>query len=105
VQRAIRERTLREETALLNRELVATRELLSQTTAQVERVRIARNLHDLLGHHMTALIRREGEIGKLLSLVLNYERRNWSEVTDCGISAEDFSSAYLESMAWATEIM
>jgi two-component system sensor histidine kinase DesK len=56
VQRAIRERTLREETAVLNRELVATRELLSQTTAQAERVRIARNLHDILGHHMTALI-------------------------------------------------
>jgi len=47
---------LREETALLNRELLATRELLSQSTAQAERVRIARNLHDILGHHMTALI-------------------------------------------------
>lgn len=56
VQRGIRERTLREETALLNRELLATRELLSQSTAQTERVRIARNLHDILGHHMTALI-------------------------------------------------
>ncbi|PCI81665.1 MAG: hypothetical protein COB20_01560 [SAR86 cluster bacterium] len=56
VQRGIRERTLREETALLNRELIATRELLSQSTAQTERVRIARNLHDILGHHMTALI-------------------------------------------------
>jgi len=56
VQRGIRERTLREETALLNRELIATRELLSQSTAQTERVRIARDLHDILGHHMTALI-------------------------------------------------
>jgi signal transduction histidine kinase len=56
VQRGIRERTLREETALLNRELIATRDLLSQSTAQAERVRIARNLHDILGHHMTALI-------------------------------------------------
>jgi two-component system sensor histidine kinase DesK len=36
--------------------LVATRELLSQSTAQSERVRIARDLHDILGHHMTALI-------------------------------------------------
>ncbi len=56
VQRGIRERNLREETALLNRELISTRELLSQTTAQAERVRIARDLHDILGHHMTALI-------------------------------------------------
>lgn len=52
-----------------------------------------------------ALIRREGEVGKLLTLVLNYERGNWSSVTDCGISAEDLSSAYLGSMAWATELM
>lgn len=56
VLRAIRERKLHEEAALLNRELLATRELLSQSTAQAERVRIARDLHDILGHHMTALI-------------------------------------------------
>jgi len=52
-----------------------------------------------------ALIRKEGEIGKLLSLVLNYERGNWSEVTEGGISADDLSNAYLESMAWATALM
>ncbi len=56
VLRGIRERQLGEETAAINRELVATRELLSQTAAQSERVRIARDLHDILGHHMTALI-------------------------------------------------
>jgi two-component system sensor histidine kinase DesK len=55
-QRAISERRLREETATLNRELLSTRELLSQSAAQGERVRIARDLHDILGHHMTALI-------------------------------------------------
>lgn len=52
-----------------------------------------------------ALMKREGEVGKLLSLVLNYERGNWSEVTDCGFSAENLSNAYLESMAWAAEVM
>ncbi len=56
VQRNIRESQLREQTASLNRELIATRELLSQTAAQSERLRIARDLHDILGHHMTALI-------------------------------------------------
>jgi signal transduction histidine kinase len=55
-RRAINERQLREETGVLNRELIATRELLSQSARQNERVRIARDLHDLLGHHMTALI-------------------------------------------------
>lgn len=52
-----------------------------------------------------ALVKRQGEVGELLSLVLNYERGNWSEVTGNGISADDLSSAYLESMAWATELM
>lgn len=55
-QRAIGERHLREETGVLNRELIATRDLLSQSTRQNERLRIARDLHDILGHHMTALI-------------------------------------------------
>lgn len=54
--RANREQKLREETAQLNRELVATRELLLQSSRQNERLRIARDLHDLLGHHLTALI-------------------------------------------------
>lgn len=52
-----------------------------------------------------ALVKQEGELGALLSLVLNYERGNWSQVAGCGISAADLSSAYLESMAWATELM
>ena len=56
MQRNIRESQLREQTVSLNRELIATRELLSQTAAQSERLRIARDLHDILGHHMTALI-------------------------------------------------
>ncbi|MBC53165.1 MAG: two-component sensor histidine kinase [Gammaproteobacteria bacterium] len=54
--RARSEQALREETAALNRELVATRELLSEHSRQSERLRIARDLHDLLGHHLTAQI-------------------------------------------------
>ncbi len=56
VQRFIGEREQKEQVAALNRELIATRQLLSQTAAQSERLRIARDLHDILGHHMTALI-------------------------------------------------
>ncbi len=56
VTRANRERDQREQIAAMNRELIATRELLSQSSAQSERLRIARDLHDILGHHMTALI-------------------------------------------------
>jgi len=56
VQRFVGEREQKETMATLNRELLSTRDLLSQTTAQGERLRIARDLHDILGHHMTALI-------------------------------------------------
>lgn len=55
-QRLMNEREQRQQMAALNRELLATRELLSQSAAQNERLRIARDLHDILGHHMTALI-------------------------------------------------
>ncbi|MEO0579241.1 MAG: sensor histidine kinase, partial [Pseudomonadota bacterium] len=39
----------------LNRELAATQHLLSEAARQSERTRIARDLHDLVGHHLTAL--------------------------------------------------
>ncbi len=38
-----------------NRELQATRELLASTARLAERERISRELHDTLGHHLTAL--------------------------------------------------
>ena len=37
------------------RELVATRTLLAESTRVAERVRISRDLHDTLGHHLAAL--------------------------------------------------
>ncbi len=45
----------REEQRRLNAELRATRALLAESTRVNERTRIARELHDLLGHHLTAL--------------------------------------------------
>lgn len=45
----------RDEVQALNRELLATQQLLQQASRQSERTRIARDLHDLLGHHLTAL--------------------------------------------------
>lgn len=55
VNTAKREKETREKAEQINRELVSTQHLLSQATQQAERVRIARNIHDLLGHHLTAL--------------------------------------------------
>ncbi len=45
----------RDKVEALNRELMATQHLLSEASRQGERTRIARDLHDLLGHHLTAL--------------------------------------------------
>jgi len=45
----------REEQRRLNAELRATRVLLTESARVNERTRISRELHDLLGHHLTAL--------------------------------------------------
>lgn len=45
----------REEQRELNAELRAARALLAESSRIAERIRIARDLHDLMGHHLTAL--------------------------------------------------
>lgn len=52
---ALRERRAREDLARAHAELVATQELLAESSRMAERVRISRELHDLLGHHLTSL--------------------------------------------------
>src|SRR5690606_38033729 len=52
---AKRQAEAREEQRRLNAELRATRALLAESSRATERVRISRELHDLLGHHLTAL--------------------------------------------------
>jgi signal transduction histidine kinase len=49
------ETTVREGLAAANAELEGTRELLARTSRDAERTRIAREVHDLLGHNLTAL--------------------------------------------------
>jgi two-component system sensor histidine kinase DesK len=55
VNTSLREREARLEAELTTRQLEATQALLNEAVKQGERVRIARNIHDLLGHHLTAL--------------------------------------------------
>ena len=49
------ERRAREELARAKGRLEAMQERLAETTREAERLRIARELHDTLGHHLTAL--------------------------------------------------
>jgi signal transduction histidine kinase len=52
---ARKEQAAREKLADANTELHATRALLAESSRASERLRISRDLHDTLGHHLTAL--------------------------------------------------
>jgi signal transduction histidine kinase len=52
---AVREAAGREELARVHGELLAKEALLADSARTAERLRIARELHDALGHHLTAL--------------------------------------------------
>jgi len=54
-QQEQRERAARAALALANAELCASRELLAENSRAAERLRISRDLHDALGHHLAAL--------------------------------------------------
>ena len=54
-QTAVREIRARQQLAAVVAELRATRALLGQASRQAERLQISRELHDLMGHHLTAL--------------------------------------------------
>lgn len=49
------ERAARESLSRANAELVAARSLLAEDSRVAERLRISRDLHDTIGHHLTAL--------------------------------------------------
>jgi signal transduction histidine kinase len=50
-----RERLARQELTRAHTELLSTRALLAESSRNEERLRISRDLHDTLGHHLTAL--------------------------------------------------
>ena len=92
-----REKEARLQAELSTRELKSTQVLLNEAVKQGERVRIARNIHDLLGHHLTALTinlqvasrKSEGEVKdsidqchQLAKLLLSDVREAVSDIRD-----------------------
>ena len=55
IEMALREEKAKEELAVINQELLATRFMLKASSQKQERLRISRNLHDVIGHQLTAL--------------------------------------------------
>jgi len=51
----LREERAKEELATINQELLATRFMLKNSSEKQERLRISRDLHDAIGHQLTAL--------------------------------------------------
>jgi len=95
----LREREARIQVEEANSKLIATQSLLNEAVKQSERVRIARNIHDLLGHHLTALtinlqvasLKTEGEVKEnivqchqLAKLLLSDVREAVSDIRDKG---------------------
>jgi two-component system, NarL family, sensor histidine kinase DesK len=95
-----------EEALQLNAELLSTRKLLSEATRQNERTRIARDLHDLLGHHLTALIINlqianhltEGEAKDKVAQCHSLAKLLMSDVREAVTSLRENNSLDFESM-------
>lgn len=50
-----------------------------------------------------ALIRREGELGKILSCVLAYESGDWKNVHYNKLSIDEIRNCYLDALKWAND--
>jgi signal transduction histidine kinase len=55
IEATLKEQRAKEEIGAINQELLATRFMLKESSKKQERLRISRDLHDVLGHQLTAL--------------------------------------------------
>lgn len=78
---ALKAELAKEKADAINLELLTTQQLLTQSTRQNERTRIARELHDLLGHHLTALTINLQVAGHLCGRANNTEAKEKVETS------------------------
>jgi two-component system sensor histidine kinase DesK len=99
------EREARLEAERTTRQLESTQALLNEAVKQGERVRIARNIHDLLGHHLTALTinlqvasrKSEGEVKDSIEQCHQLARLLLSDVREAVSDIRDKSALNLEA--------
>lgn len=57
-----------------------------------------------LGEEMTAaLLRRQGDHGRVLECVLHYERADWASIGRQGVPAQTVINAYLDALRWTNQ--
>lgn len=54
---------------------------------------------------ISALLARDGKIGKLLQVVIDFEQGEFARSTPERLSSKDFQHCYLESIAWSNELI
>ena len=54
---------------------------------------------------LEALLRKEGQLGKILEVSLGYERGEWNKISGQLVDSEETSTLYWESVKWANEVM
>jgi EAL and modified HD-GYP domain-containing signal transduction protein len=52
-----------------------------------------------------ALLRQEGEYGRLLGITIAYDEGDWDKVLTSGLDVETLRSIYLNSVNWAYETL
>lgn len=105
VNSTVNEKLAREQAEESNRQLVSAQALLKEASKQSERVRIARNIHDLLGHHLTALtinlqvasLQTEGDIKRSIDQCHQLAKLLLSDVREAVSNIRDKSKVDLQS--------
>jgi len=95
----------KEKLEAINLELTSTQSLLEEASKQNERTRIARNIHDLLGHHLTALsinlqvasLKTEGEVKQNIDQCYQLAKLLLSDVREAVSDMRDKSHIDLEA--------
>jgi c-di-GMP phosphodiesterase len=79
--------------------------LFSTLDAMMDRpMRVVLQALPLSQEARAALLRHEGRTGAVLACVLAYERADWAGIEGLGLESTRIRDAYLQSVAWATEL-